>query len=194
MRDPYLKSICWLGLAAFAIPLAFGQGAIRDTPPPYWGVSSRMDGVFVTPAPNAPFSAVAELESAQLLADGSVDVERTWDTIARDGQGRIHNERRKMEPTSFHGNPPIHSIRIYDPVTKLNTFLDPPTLLARQSIHRAPAEYKPFAKGKSSNDPAIREEDLGEQVMEDVAVHGMRQSRTVPATASGTGKPVVVTD
>jgi len=40
----------------------------------------------------------------------------------------------------------------------------------------------------------VIEEDLGTQSMENVSVHGARRSTTVPAAASGTGKPVVVTD
>jgi hypothetical protein len=46
----------------------------------------------------------------------------------------------------------------------------------------------------SARNSVVTEEDLGTQSMENVSVHGTRRSTTVPGAASGTGKPVVVTD
>jgi hypothetical protein len=93
-----------------------------------------MEGVFVTPVPDAPLTAVAELQSTQLLADGSSETKKSVNHIARDSQGRIYNERREMVPESFAGTPPLVSFHIYDPTTKLNTFLDPYTHIAHQSV------------------------------------------------------------
>lgn len=39
-----------------------------------------------------------------------------------------------------------------------------------------------------------KQEDLGMSEMEGVSVHGVRQTQTIPAKTSGTGKDVVVTD
>jgi hypothetical protein len=55
-----------------------------------------------------------------------------------------------------------------------------------------------MAQGRGSvvpvNRPGYQEHDLGTESMENVAVHGVRKIRTVSAAASGTGKPVIVTD
>jgi hypothetical protein len=39
-----------------------------------------------------------------------------------------------------------------------------------------------------------KEEDLGIKDMESLPVHGVRESQTIPAESSGTGKEIIVTD
>jgi len=152
-------------------------------PPPYRGASVSVGGVFVTPIAGAPFSAVVKIESTQTLADGTVDVRKTINNIARDSQGRIYNERRALVPPSFAGVPPLESGHIFDPQTRINTFLNPNTHLARQqTIPPPPKRATPEGK------------DLGTEFMENVSVRGIQQTRTIPATVSGTGKDVVIVD
>ena len=186
-------------MAAFLYaPCAMAQEAARQNPPPYRGVQTHVDGVFVTPVPNAPLTAVAEVQSTQVLDDGSSVSKKTFNRIARDSQGRIYNERRALVPESFDGEPPVISMHIYDPTTKLNTFLEVDTRLARQSVRLETAPTLALAQSRPSvvpvNRPGYQEQDLGTESMENVVVHGVRKIRTIPATASGTGKPIVVTD
>jgi hypothetical protein len=150
----------------------------------------RVGGVFVTPVPNVPLTAVAEVESTQTLDDGSTVTKKTINNIARDSQGRIYNERREMVAEDFQGVPPLMSGHIYDPTTRLNTFLDPSTKLARQSIFSEPMRQGPTAV----NARGVESQDLGTQSMENVVVRGLRMTRTISAKSSGTGKPVTVTD
>jgi hypothetical protein len=174
-----------LSVAILSAPLGFGQQTTTTTPPPYRGVNVRIDGVFVTPVPSVPFSAVVELESSQVLPDGSTDEKKTFNNIARDAAGRIYNERRSMTPASFNGTPRILMMHIYDPESRLNTFLDPSTHIARQSVFN-----KPMVDPASGS----QGEDLGSDMMENVEVHGTRKSRTIPAEFSGTGQAIVITD
>jgi hypothetical protein len=133
-----------------------------------------------------------------VLDDGSSVKKKTFNNIARDSQGRIYNERRSLVPDTFNGTPPVISMHIYDPDTKLNTFLEVDTHLARQSVRLETAPALAMAQGRGSvvpvNRPGYQEQDLGTESMENVAVHGVRKIRTVSAAASGTGKPVIVTD
>ena len=173
-------------LAAAAGPASspvFSQGPPNLTPPPYGGVTAFVDGIFVTPVPGAPLTAVVEVESTQVLADGSALSKKSFANIARDSQGRIYNERRQMVSPSYAGQPPILSFHIFDPETRQSIFVNPATRVARQFILSEPTPRPPTSG-----------EDLGSQVMENVLAHGIRVARTVPATASGTGKPVTVTD
>ena len=146
-----------------------------------------MDGVFVTPVPGAPFSAVVKLESTQLLPDGTSVTRKTVNAIARDSQGRIYNERRQLLPAAFNGTPPVTGGHIFDPQTRISTFLDPRTHLARQRIiaERPRTAVPPAAL---LNTPNFKQEDLGVETLENVAVHGMRQTRTIPAAVTGAGK------
>jgi hypothetical protein len=106
-----------------------------------------------------------------------------------------------MVTESFAGTPPLVSTHIYDPVTRLNTMLNPAQRMARQSKLNGPVPNYEQAPSLPSAIPVDRNgaplwtrEDLGTQVMEDVTVHGRRITRNVSATASGTGQPVVVID
>lgn len=157
-------------------------------------------GVFVTPVPNSPFSAEAEQFMTQVLRDGSSFQRKTAALIARDSQGRIRNERHEVLPASSTRKPIIFSIHIYDPATRLNTFLNPYTHIARQRTVDHPPSTEPPANwwlrevGARSSNPNLQAQDLGPSVMDGVEVHGFRRILTVPAKASGTDRPVVVTD
>lgn len=162
-----------------------------------------MQGVFVTPVAGVPLKAVVQLESKQTLPDGTTEVRKTISNIARDLQGRIYNERRKWMNPAVRDAPLLLSIHIYDPITRLNTFLDPATRIARQTTRLtregtqeavvAPEEAKNGAR-VNGHEMRVTEENLGTQYMENVSVHGTRTSRTIPGEVSGTGRPVVVTD
>jgi len=180
----------FVALEPAATHLLAQEAATRTTPPAYRGVEMRVGGVFVTPVPNVPLTAVAEVESTQTLDDGSTVTKKTINNIARDSQGRIYNERREMVAEDFQGVPPLMSGHIYDPTTRLNTFLDPSTKLARQSIFSEPMRQGPTAV----NARGVESQDLGTQSMENVVVRGLRMTRTISAKSSGTGKPVTVTD
>lgn len=192
-----IRSIaCLAVVAGLATSLGFSQNTSTLKPPPYRGVIVRMFGLFVTPVPGVPLTAVVELESTQILPDGSTNVRKTINNIARDLQGRIYNERRQWMNPAVAGAPKLLSFHIYDPLTGLNAFLDPATHIARQmprSEASADTETKTSAAAPARNAVVI-EEDLGTQSIENVSVHGTRRSTTVPAAASGTGKAVVVTD
>ncbi|HEX9110246.1 MAG TPA: hypothetical protein VF845_02115 [Terriglobales bacterium] len=167
-------------------------------PPDYPGVKTYIPGVFVTPVAGAPFSGTVEILSKQSMPDGSVYTRRTINHIARNSSGVIHNERRKLEPPGFQGEPRILSSHIYDPQTRLSTFLDPKTHLARQIVLRTP----PSAPANSTPDTAIalpnaqnlRTQDLGTETVAGLILHGTRKLRTVPATLSGTGREITITD
>jgi hypothetical protein len=148
--------------------------------------------------PNVPLTAVAELETTQILLDGSTETKKTTNNIARDSQGRIYNERRDLVPESFNGTPQLISIHIYDPGTKLNTLLDPYTHIARQSVKLETAAAMATAQSSAianiPNRPGYQQQDLGTESMENVVVHGVRKMRTIPAASTGTGTPVIITD
>jgi hypothetical protein len=184
----------------FCAPGVLAQESATQNPPPYRGVDTHVEGVFVTPVANVPLTADAEVVSTQVLDDGSSVSKKTFNNIARDSQGRIYNERRSMVPATSDVAPELISFHIFDPTTRLNTFLNPDTHLAHQAVlsERAADQVVAVAQRQGSvtatNRPGYQEQDLGTQSMENVVVHGTRKTRTIPAKSSGTGKPVVVTD
>jgi hypothetical protein len=162
----------------------------------YPGVRIFIPGVFVTPVPNAPFTAKADIISHEILPDGTVNIRTTYTHIARSSSGRIYNERRQLVPASFRGEPRILETHIYDPNDRLNIFCDPSSHLARESTLRQPPQPPPNAVPRPAvpNNPYFKEEQIGTQPLGSLTLTGIRRTRTIPAQASTTGKDIIITD
>ena len=191
---PVVTVLCTFSCALAAQMLATQSG--RPMPPPYSGVRTQVGGIFVTPVPNAPFFATVEIVSHQAMPDGTEHVVTTTNHIARASSGRIYNERRVLVPATFKGEPRLLSAHIYDPSSRLSTFYTPQTHVARQMTLRAPDRTPQAALPPAQQvvKPGVTETDLGSQQLDGVELHGRRDTRVVSAEASGTGKPVTVTD
>ena len=189
-----------IGAAFFCLLSVTGLRAQQSPnhPPDYRGVQTRIPGVFVTPVPGAPFSGTVEILSKEPLPDGSVYIRHTINHIARNSSGIIYNERRKLEPPDFQGEPRILSSHIYDPQTRLSTFLAPQTHIARQTVlptpPPAPANTTPETAIAPSNAQNLSTQDLGTETVAGLPLHGTRKRRTVPAALSGTGHEITITD
>ena len=139
----------------------------------------NVNGVFLDPVLNEPFSATVEAVSEQKLSDGSLNVLHTINHIARDSQGRTHNERRRFVANSFKDEPPMQSFHIYDPVTGRDTRLDPYTLVAQQVVLTTPptpgAGIVPVTS-TSKPAPNVISEELGTRTYESLTLKGVRES------------------
>jgi len=157
-------------------------------------------GVFVTPVGGLSFSAVVEQKMTQTLKDGTTFQRKTTAFIARDFRGRIHNESREILSITSHREPIVLSIHIYDPETRLNTFLNPRTHIARQSTLAGkpptspPRDWAQLGLGNDQAQQNVRYEDLGTSDLNGLEVHGYRRAVTLNTKTSGTDEPVVVTD
>ncbi|WP_035347834.1 hypothetical protein [Edaphobacter aggregans] len=49
----------------------------QQMPRPYPGVQTRIPGIFVTPVPNAPFTARVNIISHEILPDGTANIRTT---------------------------------------------------------------------------------------------------------------------
>ena len=188
VRNGLTAVLCGLSM------LAGGQVAptTATIPPQYAGVQTRVGGVFVTPIPNIPFTATVEISSTRILPDGSSEMRKTTNDIARNSRGVIYNEMRRMMPVSFNGRAPLTSSHVYDPETRLSTIWEPHSNVAR-AITLQPQqmrERKPFTLPV----PGAVDTDLGESSMSGVSVHGLRRTFTIQAPDGGTVKPIVVND
>jgi hypothetical protein len=157
---------------------------VREQPPLYPGTFTQVAGVFVTPIAGAPFTATVMIVSKQPTADGSVETRMSQALIARDSRGRIRNERHALMPEGFHGTPPLISVHVFDPATRISYFFNPATLIAREQLVAPPPQQHA--------DP--NSVDLGYQTLNGMQARGSRITRIIPAEASGTGKQVTVTD
>jgi hypothetical protein len=157
-------------------------------------------GIFVTPIPNEPFMAVVDEQRTSVQPNGTVVNVKTIHAIARSGQGQIYNEARPLVPADYVGTPPIRVMHIYDPQTRLNTFLYPQEKTGWQGRTPHPPATAPpdlYATPAANSLPVnqfTKEEDLGTQTMEGVSVHGVRETQLVPTAQGGSGKEVTITD
>jgi hypothetical protein len=181
---PFVAAVCLRGQSEHQIP--------RD----YRGIHMIVPGIFVTPVPNAPFSATVEILSHETLPDGSVDTRTTTAHIARASSGRIYNERRQLVPTNFKGQPALLSVHIYDPSSRLNIFYNPNERIARETLLARPPAPPPNATPAltPANNPYFKQEDIGTQPLDGLTLTGIRKTHTLPAAMSSTGKDVVIVD
>lgn len=187
---------------ACAGALAHGQIAY-DAPLPhdYPGVDVVVPGIFLTPVPNAPFSGGVEILSHEKLPDGTEHIVTARNHLARSSSGRIYQERHPLAAAALLGKTGILAEHIYDPSSRQSIWIIPTRHLARELTLRAPeaipASALPPSDQLSSNQPklaGLTRTDLGLQLMNGLQLHGVRKERTVPASVSGTGQPVVITD
>jgi hypothetical protein len=182
-------------LAALATSALSAQIA-APMPRDYRGPQVHIDGIWVTPVPNAPFTATVQIVSHNKLPDGTEHVVKTENQIARSSSGRIRNERRQLVPATWPNQPRLLSAHIYDPTSRINIYTDTATRIARQTVlpqpPPAPATQAPPAQQRSN--PAITETSLGEQSLDGVQLTGIRKTRVIPPERSGTGDAVTITD
>jgi hypothetical protein len=157
--------------------------------------------IFVTPVPNLPFSGVVNVERSVVLSNGSVVDFKTIREIGRDSRGRIHNESRTQVPASSTDTPKVLNIHLYDPQTRVSTMINPAEKsFWTKTVNHPPSTVPPTIRYASPAGEGLPQneftngEDLGVRDMEGVQVRGIRQTQTIPAESSGTGKDVVITD
>jgi hypothetical protein len=156
---------------------------------------SAQDDIFVTPVPNAPFSGVINVERSIVQRDGTVVNLKTMRAIHRDSRGRIYNEYRTLLPASSSDTPQVTRVLLYDPQTRTSTTLFPPQHAYRSSTtRRPPATTPPVFASYGPQNGFTRDEDLGVQEMQGLAVHGVRHTQTIPAGSGGSDKDILVTD
>ncbi|ADV81793.1 hypothetical protein AciPR4_0960 [Terriglobus saanensis SP1PR4] len=164
------------------------------TPAAYRGVMTVVDGVYVTPIPNIPMTATVDISSMRILPDGTQELRKTLNEIARDSRGRIYNERRAMVPVTFEGKSSLQSAHIFDPQTRQSVFLNPHTHLARE-MTLPDAGNRPVSESGIPPAPhGAAVEDLGQSNLAGVNVHGVRYTIQIAGIASGTGKPLQIKD
>jgi TonB family protein len=184
-------------LAAIA-PVAFGQSAPGQTPTPptYNGTREVVDGAHIPPIPGVSFSAKAEVQTTQTLADGTTVTHRTFNTIARDYRGRTHNEMRAWIASADGSEPKLTYSIIYDPGTRARTLLYPSAKLARQFIFKPPSApvTPPDPAVANPLAPSVQKEDLGSEFKDGMQLTGSRETRSYPAGSIGNDRPIAITN
>ena len=181
----------WAAVLLFAPAMSAQQTSdVQNVPVGAVGISTWFSVVSIPPVPHAPFSATTLMDNIQPQPDGTTVTTRTMTTIARDSEGRTHNENRYYLTPSDNGQGRIRDITIFDPTTRVRTTLIPDTLQAIV-VTLLPRQPGPMSLPIR---PVIQREDLGVSSIDGLVVHGFRQSRTVPEGTAGNDPPITITD
>lgn len=161
--------------------------------------AQRGPDIFVTPIPNAPFTAVVQVERANVQPDGTTIRMKTFRQIGRDGHGRIYNEMRILVSADTDQTPKIATIRLYDPQTRVSTTLNAlDKTFWTMTVNRPPAtvppgplEATPVGNTLQQNEFATKD-DLGTKDFGGTVAHGVRAVQKVPI--EGSSATLIVTD
>ena len=157
---------------------ACGAQTREERPRPHdGGVQERLVSILIPAVPRAPFSATVSTESVRMLADGSRITLVNHRAVARDGSGRIFQERRLLVPPDGKHESVITQTEISDPVAHELYICKPDEHVCQVESYSPPL----FAGSPS----AIRltekmsREDLGKQFIGGLEAAGTRETTIV---------------
>ena len=158
------------------------------------GVREVLESIVVPPMSGAPFTATLDTEWVKYAADGVTITLANERHIARDGRGRIYEERWFLVPKNGKAKSEMNWIQIADPklrtqyncstqrhICELRTY-DPTDDLT------AAAPLKPLPAGARSADN-VSVEDLGARNIAGIDTIGRRETITVEAGTVGNDQP-----
>jgi hypothetical protein len=169
--------------------LAFAQ----TTHAPDRAARTTIMSIVVPPVAGAPFSATVNTEWTRLLEDGTTQVRKNSRLIARDGQGRVFQERRGLESPSGPGQFRLTRTEITDPSARTVALCDPSQRACELRVYR-PAEWgmSPSQSSGANRNPALHSETLGTQTVDGLELIGTRETLTIGAAVMGTDRPLRV--
>ena len=206
MRTQAIILLC-IGASSLLGAQAPQQGQPPQEPDRRWtkpgpvqdgGVRQVLESIVIPPIPNAPFRATLDTEWIRFAADGGTITFINERHIARDGRGRIYEERWVLVP-KFHSNGDIPSkmtwIQIADP--KLHTIYNCSTdKHVCDMVTYDPAEDLTAAQPRTPprtgtvDHGSFTVEDLGTRNIAGVNTVGIRESYRMEAGEMGNDQPV----
>lgn len=186
-----------LSLLLIAPPLA-GQTQQATGTVPDGGGGGRMESIFVPPVAGAPFALVLHTEWSRPLSSGGSYTLVNQRRIARDGNGRLYEERWQLVPKGGDQVSTKDVIQIADPNkhTLYNCFTGPKLCELHAYSGSAQETYKPFLypTGPLPNGKGFHQhEDLGVATTAGVDTTGYRETTTINPGVAGNDRPMITT-
>jgi hypothetical protein len=154
------------------------------------GAVERIISILIPSLPNAPFTATVNTEWTRQLGDGTTITWTNHRTVARDGSGRVFQERCSFVPAGKQAEPEVRQIEISDPVSRQFYICRPGPRVCNLRPFHAPAFNSPLhAGGKGASLGNI--ENLGMQSIEGFDVTGERETTVIESNAMGNNRPLV---
>jgi len=163
------------------------------------GMSERLESIVIPPKPQAPFTCTLQTEWVRTLADGGTITLVNERRIARDGNGRVYQERWWLVPKNGKQKSQMEFIQITDPqkhtlyscgALSNNHVCEITPYMATASM---PYTFSGRPSGPLPNDAGyVINEDLGKQLVSGVEATGTRESVTYNPGQFGNDRKMTV--
>jgi hypothetical protein len=146
----------------------------------------------------APFTAQVNIETTQILSNGTHVDQKETASIARDSMGRTRREMTlsNIGPLAASGQSP-HIAFIRDPVAGKSYILneDKKTEMTfnRPANAHANGQGRGEMRERMEQNPNVQTTSLGTKTIDGLTVQGTQVTRTIPAGQIGNDKPIVIT-
>jgi hypothetical protein len=190
-----IAGIFWLGSLICAAQVQQAQLPPSHDPSQDGGVREVVEGIVIPPVPHAPFAATLATEAVKYAADGASMTVVNERRIARDGQGRVYEERWYLVPKNGKVKSTMNWIQIADPkqrtlyncsiekhICDLLVF-DPTHALSALSPRKGTSGPLPDGQGN------VIWEDLGSRNIAGIDTVGTRETTTTYAGIMGNDQP-----
>ena len=161
------------------------------------GVSERLESIVVPPKEHAPFSSLLQTEWVRTLADGGTITWVNERRIARDGDGRVYQERWALTPKDQKEASMMTTIQISDPSRHTTYSCFTSSHVCRLSTYDGSTSVIYGVEGPPTgplpNDLGfVVQEHLGQQLVSGMETEGTRESTIYNPGAFGNDRKVTV--
>ena len=132
---------------------------------PDGGTRETLISIAVPPLPNAPFSATVQTEWTKYLGDGTTQLIQNHRLIARDGLGRVFQQRAMLAPKGSPIESQVLRTELAEPSTHTVASCDARTHVCELRPYVGPPATAPA--GALANRPGFVSESLGSQRLND---------------------------
>lgn len=169
----------------------------RHQPARDGGVREVLESIVIPPIPNAPFRATLATEAVKYSFDGATMIFVNQRSIARDGQGRIYEERWLLVPKNSNVKSYLNWIQIADPKQRMLYNCSPQKKICDLLVYD-PAEDLSAAKQRTGPFHIVQTEkgsqsweDLGARNILGIDTVGFRETTIMNAGVLGNDQPLV---
>jgi hypothetical protein len=184
-----IAAILVVFLSAGPTGLTHAQQALHA---PDGGTRETLSSVVVTPLPNAPFSATVQTEWTKSFADGTTQFTQNHRLIARDGLGRVFQQRATFGPKGSPIASQVWRTELAEPSTHTVAYCDIRAHICELRPYVLPPVVPTPAAGSSAS-PAgsFVTENLGSRTHNGLELIGTRETQTMNPVVTGTDRPLV---
>jgi len=192
-----LRIFFLLSLATIAVALIPGIAAQSPQEPlhaPDGNAYSRIVSIFISPIPNAPFTATVSTEWTRQASDGATVIVKNRRMVARDRQGRVFEERCRFVPADSNATSLVFQMDYVDPPRHTRTVCFPAGKVCDTYNFFVPANAAAVAVGPMADGKHyLSREDLGKGETEGLETIGTRETITTNPGAVGNDREVALT-